>query len=150
MIWFKHNNEGKILALCPTQNKGYEFLWEFVFKICICLHLYFIDLSSFLILFFKSGSFLRKTNTIWHHLCVESQPWPRWTYLWNRQTHRHRDQTCGCQGGKSGWMDWEFGISRLNIGWINNKALLYSTGSYVQYPVINHNEKEYEKECVCV
>ena len=70
-----------------------------------------------------------------------------------KQTHRHRDQTCGCQGGKSGGMDWEFGISRwnlLNIGWINNKALLYSTGSYVQYPVINHNEKEYEKECVCV
>ena len=33
-----------------------------------------------------------------------------------RKTHRHRDQTCGCQGGKSGWMDWEFGISRLNIG----------------------------------
>ena len=66
------------------------------------------------------------------------------------QTHRHRDQTCGCQGGKSGWMDWEFGISRLNIGWINNKALLYSTGSYVQYPVINHNEKEYKKECTYI
>ena len=22
---------------------------------------------------------------------------------------------------------------------------LYSTGNYIQYPVINHNEKEYEK-----
>ena len=48
-------------------------------------------------------------------------------------------------------MDWEFGISsckRLYIEWINNKVLLYSTGNYIQYPVINHNGKEYEKECV--
>ena len=33
------------------------------------------------------------------------------------------------------------------MGWISNKALLYSTGNYIQYPVINHNGKEYEKEC---
>ena len=32
------------------------------------------------------------------------------------------------------------------IEWINNKVLLYSTGNYIQYPVINHNGKEYEKE----
>ena len=31
------------------------------------------------------------------------------------------------------------------IGWIN-KSLLYSTGSYIQYPVIKHHGKEYEKE----
>ena len=30
------------------------------------------------------------------------------------------------------------------IEWINNKVLLYSTGNYIQYPVINHNGKEYE------
>ena len=51
----------------------------------------------------------------------------------------------GVEGGK----DWEFGISRcklLYIEWINNKDLLYSTGSYIQYPVINHNGKESEKE----
>ena len=45
-------------------------------------------------------------------------------------------------------MDWEFGISRcklLYIEWINNKVLLYSMGNYSQYPVINHNGKEYEK-----
>ena len=50
-----------------------------------------------------------------------------------------------------GGMDWEFGISRcklLYIEWINNKVLLNSTGNYIQYPVINHNGKEYEKECV--
>ena len=32
----------------------------------------------------------------------------------------------------------------------NNKVLLYSRGNYIQHPVINHNGKAYEKECVCV
>ena len=53
--------------------------------------------------------------------------------------------------GVGGRMEWEFGINRcklLYIEWINNKVLLYSTGNYIQYPVINHNGKEYEKECV--
>ena len=36
------------------------------------------------------------------------------------------------------------------VGWINNKVLLYSTGNYSQYPVINHNGKEYKKECIYV
>ena len=67
-----------------------------------------------------------------------------------KQTHRHREQTCGCQGGGGGCrgMDWEFGINRcklLHIEWINNKVLMYSTGNYIQYPVINHNGKEYEQ-----
>ena len=45
----------------------------------------------------------------------------------------------------------EFGISRykvLYIKQINNKVLLYSTGNYIQYPVINHSGKEYEKEYI--
>ena len=53
-------------------------------------------------------------------------------------------------------MDWEFGISRcklLHIEWINQKALLYNLGSYIQQPVINHNGKNMKKNvclCVCV
>ena len=66
-----------------------------------------------------------------------------------KQTHRHREQTCGCQvGWGGGGMDWELGISRcklLYIGWINNKVLLYSTGNYIQYPVISHHGKECQK-----
>ena len=65
-----------------------------------------------------------------------------------KQKHSQK-QTCGCQG--MGAMDWEFGISRcklLYIQWINNKVLLYSTGNYIQYPVVNHNGKEYEKEYI--
>ena len=66
-----------------------------------------------------------------------------------KQTHRYREQTCGCQGGEGGGgKDWELGITRcklLYIGWIKNKVLLYSTENYIQHPVINHNGKEYEK-----
>ena len=50
----------------------------------------------------------------------------------------------GEEGG--GGVDWEFGISGCKLlytAWINNKVLLYSTGNYIQYPVINHNGKEY-------
>ena len=37
------------------------------------------------------------------------------TALKNIQTHRHREQTCGCQG-EAGWggMDWEFGLTDAN------------------------------------
>ena len=48
-------------------------------------------------------------------------------------------------GGERG-KDWEFEIGRCKLvytGWINNKVLLYSTGNYIQYPVTNHNGKEY-------
>ena len=47
-----------------------------------------------------------------------------------------------------GGIDWEFGIGRYKLlytKWINNKILLYSTGNYIQYFVINHNGKEYDK-----
>ena len=44
-----------------------------------------------------------------------------------KQTHRQREQTRGCQEGRGGGMDWEFGISRgklLYIGYRDNKVLL--------------------------
>ena len=46
-------------------------------------------------------------------------------------------------------MDWESGVSRCKLlyrKWINDKVLPYSTGDYIQYLVINHNGKEYEKD----
>ena len=80
------------------------------------------------------------------------------TYMWNLKYDTNeliyetetdsqtQTTTCGCQGGGGrGGMDWEFGISRCKLlyrDWINNKVLLYSTGKYIQYPVINHNGKE--------
>ena len=62
-----------------------------------------------------------------------------------KQTHRHREQTCGCQGvrGKE-WDGWEFGVSRcklLHLEWLSNKVLLYSTGNYIQSHGIDHDGK---------
>ena len=66
-----------------------------------------------------------------------------------KQTHRHRKQTYGCQGGEGRrGVDWEFGISRcklLYIEWINNRVLLYSIAKYNQYPVILEMEKNMKK-----
>ena len=48
--------------------------------------------------------------------------------------------------GDRGGMEWKVEVSRcklLDIEWISTKILLYSTGNYIQYPVINHNGKEY-------
>ena len=55
-------------------------------------------------------------------------------------------KSCGCQG-RGGRMELEFRLSRYRLlytGWINNKVLLCSTGSHIQYPVINQ-DGEYEK-----
>ena len=43
-----------------------------------------------------------------------------------KQTHRHREHMGGCQGGGGGGgLEWEFGVSRcklLYIEWINNRS----------------------------
>ena len=63
-----------------------------------------------------------------------------------KQSPRHREQIYGCQDGGGIGKEW---IGSLGVAdavyteWINNKALLYRTGNYIQWPVINHNEKEY-------
>ena len=68
-----------------------------------------------------------------------------------KQIHRYREPVVAKGEGIGGGNDWEFGISRcklLYIGRINDKVLLYNTGNYIQYPVLNHNGKEYEKEYI--
>ena len=47
----------------------------------------------------------------------------------------------------------EFGISwckLLHVEGINNKVLLHDPANYIQNPAINHNEREYKKECLYV
>ena len=49
--------------------------------------------------------------------------------------------------------DWEPGISRCKLlyaGWMNNKALLDSTGNQIQYPATNHNTKDHAEEYMYV
>ena len=71
-----------------------------------------------------------------------------------RQIHTNVEDRHDYQGGREGGMDQEFGVSRcklLCIDWINNKILLYSMGNSIQYPMINHNGKEYLKsECMFI
>jgi len=46
--------------------------------------------------------------------------------------------------GRGSGMDWEFGVSRfklLYLEWINNKVILYSRGNAIQFPGIDHDEK---------
>ena len=65
-----------------------------------------------------------------------------------KENHGHREKTGGCRGGGvGGGMEWEVGVSTCKllyilIEWIN-KVLLYSTENNIQYPMINHNGKEY-------
>ena len=70
-----------------------------------------------------------------------------------KQTHRHREQTCGCQGrgeqGREGWgvqnQQWQTNIQRMDKQ--QGPTVLHRD---IQYPVINHNGKEYEKEYIYI
>ena len=65
-----------------------------------------------------------------------------------KQNQGHREQTGGQGGGDGGGMEWEAEISRCKLlytEWINNKVLLYSTGNYIQYHMINHNRNIFKK-----
>ena len=46
--------------------------------------------------------------------------------LSTKQTHRHREQTCGCQGaGGGGGVDGKFGMSRcklLYVEWVTTRS----------------------------
>ena len=46
-----------------------------------------------------------------------------------------------------GWIG-NLGLADANssVEWINNKVLLYSTGNYIQQPMINRNGTEYGKK----
>ena len=64
----------------------------------------------------------------------------------HKQTHRHRETDLWLSRRRVDrrGIDWKFGLNRcklLYIEWINNKVLLYSTGNYTQYPIINFNAK---------
>ena len=60
-----------------------------------------------------------------------------------KQTHRHGEQICGCEGGRGeSGMDSEFRVGRcklFHLEWISNEVLLYSTGNYIQSLGIDHD-----------
>ena len=52
-----------------------------------------------------------------------------------KQTHRHREQTCGAWwGGEREWDGqgvWGLGYKLLNLRWMGNRGLLYRTSNCV-------------------
>lgn len=63
--------------------------------------------------------------------------------------YRHRKQTYGCQGRVRGVIN-KFGISRYKLIYRMDKQQgpIVQHRNYIQYPVINHKEKNI-KECIC-
>ena len=66
-----------------------------------------------------------------------------------KQTHRHREQTCGCQGG--GGKKWDglgvWGWQMQTITFIMDKQLgptIYTTENYTQFLGIDHDGRQYE------
>ena len=47
-------------------------------------------------------------------------------------------------------MDWKFVINRCRLLYKELILLLYITENYIQYPVLNHHDREYEKEYICM
>ena len=72
-----------------------------------------------------------------------------------KQTHKHREQICGCQrGGGGNGRDWEFGVSRcklFHLEWMSNEVLLHSTWNYIRGQIMTEdNIKKGMGVCVCV
>ena len=68
--------------------------------------------------------------------------------IYKTETDSQTQETNMVTKGK-GWPKLEYVINRCtlpNIKQINNKDLLYSTGSCTQYHIINYNGKESEKK----
>ena len=76
-------------------------------------------------------------------------------YMWNLKYNTNEliyetNRLMVAEGVGEGWSG-SLGLADANyeiIEWINNKVLLYSPGNCIQYPVINHDGKEYEKEYI--
>ena len=71
-----------------------------------------------------------------------------------KQTRRYKGQTCSGRGGgvrAAGEVDRECEGSRCKLLSIKQKdeLLLYSSRNHTQYPVINQNEEEHKKQCMC-
>ena len=82
-----------------------------------------------------------RADIIWYHLYLESKTYTVKLSMKQKQTHRQREQTGGCQGGwVSGRMEWEAGVrcKLLYRDKINNKVLLHSSGRLYFGGLQNH------------
>ena len=68
--------------------------------------------------------------------------------LTDRQSRHVVAKEKGVREGRIGSLGLAALYKLLYKGWINNKALPYSTWTYIQYPVVNHMENNMKKEYV--
>ena len=96
----------------------------------------------------------RKTILIQYHIYVESKIWHKWIYICNRNRFRDIEKRLVIAKGRGleeGWSG-RLGLAEIS-SYIkklinNNNILMYSIENYIQYLMINHNGKEYKKECI--
>ena len=92
---------------------------------------------------------------------MQNLKWYKWINLQNRNNSQTQRRNLWLPKGKEGGgrINKKFGISRyklLHVKQINHKVILYSTGSYIQYPLINPNGKDIKKNmyivfiCICI
>lgn len=115
LLW-KHKTSSLALNLVGSQENCWSVLW-----LCLLWKIYYMGVQGERPLGSKNKRSIKEALT-WR------------TGLWLPR------------GTGGGGMTWEFGTSRckpLHITWINNEVLLSSTGNYIWYPEIKHNEKEY-------
>ena len=89
-------------------------------------------------------------HTLWYRLYGKSKIWHKLIYETDSQTSR-TDLWWTREGSRG--INWIFAVSRCKLlykRWKSNKVLLWSTRNYIQYPVINHNGKEWKKEYIYV
>ena len=96
----------------------------------------------------------RKTTTC-YHLYVESKSWHKWTDLRNRNRVTDTenglvDAKAGGGGGRNGPRVWDEQMQTIIYRMDKQSPYCIAQGTCDIYPVINHNGKEYEKECIYV
>ena len=55
---------------------------------------------------------LKKKNTIWYHVYVESEQWHKWTHLWVKDIENRL--MVAKKGGSGRGMEWKFGLTDAN------------------------------------
>ena len=86
-----------------------------------------------------------ETDTIWHHLYVPLN-YDRNKPIYETETRKQTRLVVAKVEGAGRGMKWEAGVSRwklLDIDWINSRSYCLAQRTIIQYPMINHNGKEY-------